>query len=75
MNPGKTHLIASLQPKRFARVKTHLMLQALHLHTGGAQRPLAPMLTAEAYAEISKVLDKHAAKVVWDEEYVEETSV
>lgn len=79
MKPGKTHLIASLQPLRLEVVAAQINASVFAHREGFKQSPVLVMPNTAALTELSALLDayeaalqRHAAAVVWEEEYVEE---
>lgn len=79
MNAGKTHLIVSLQPRRLKAVAAQLNMQAISAWQGKPTSQELATLSTEAKTELTGLLQvyedalqRHAAKLVWEEEYVEE---
>lgn len=80
MNPGKTHLISELQPNRLKSVASQLHAQTMTVYRGGVASPDGAQLSAKVQEELTMLMDayneiiyRHAAELVWDEEYFEES--
>lgn len=74
MNPGKTHLIASLQPRRLEVVAAQMNMNVMNHRQGLPQSRFMVQPSPAALEELTQLLDayeaalqRHAAAVVWEE--------
>jgi len=79
MNPGKTHLISELQPSRLKTVAAQLHEQTMTVYRGGKASPTGAQMSIKVQKELTTLMDayndiiyRHAAALIWEEEYVEE---